>query len=221
MKQPPRIIAIEGIDGSGKGTQSRLLAERLCAMGHQAGVISFPDYTKPYGKLVGEYLNGKFGDLATAPIVPVSLLYSLNRKECHDEMRALMGDGKTLIIDRYIGSNLAHQGAKLEPEELEEYVDLMERTEHELLYLPRPDVTIFLDVDEETAHANVATKAARAYTDASHDLHEADSVYMGKVRGTYRALSDRFGWRRVSCGGPQGMRPAADINHEVFSRMYL
>ena len=221
IKQPPSIIAIEGIDGSGKGTQSALLAERLNALGHKTTVISFPDYTLPYGKLIGDYLKGAFGDIKTAPVIPLSLLYSMNRAERRSDIQNASRDNQTLILDRYTGSNLAHQGARLPPDELDGYVELMEQAEYGMLFLPRPDITIFLDVDEGLAEANVGNKAPRAYTDATHDLHESDRDYMGKVRATYRLLSDRYGWRRVSCGDATKMRTAGDIHHEVFSRMYF
>ena len=227
MKKFPEMIAIEGIDGSGKGTQSRLLTERLNAMGQATVTLSFPDYDTPFGKLVGAYLNGAYGSLETAPVVPVSMLYAMNRCEVMRNIYAMKkaaGKGVNevvVILDRYTGSNLAHQGARLPASEREAYYDLMEYTEHGLNGLPIPDVTIFLDVDEATAHDNVAKKDARAYTDASHDLHESSADYMAEVRRVYRDLSDKYGWRRIVCSSGGVMRSAEDIGHEVFSRAFF
>lgn len=228
MKKFPEMIAIEGIDGSGKGTQARLLAERLNAMGQKTLVLSFPDYEKPFGKLVGAYLNGEYGSIDTAPVVPVSMLYAMNRKEVMTNLwemkkgfNPLGSDDVVVILDRYTGSNLAHQGARLPADERDAYYDLMEYTEYKLNSLPRPEVTIFLDVDEATAHDNVAKKGERAYTDASHDLHESSTAYMAEVRSVYRDLSDKYGWRRVVCSSGGVMRSAEDIGHEVFSRAFF
>lgn len=227
MKKFPEMIAIEGIDGSGKGTQARQLANRLNAMGQHTLVLSFPDYEKPFGKLVGEYLNGKFGDLQSAPVVPVSMLYAMNRKEVMTNLWEMkkavnpMGSDVVVILDRYTGSNLAHQGARLPGDERDAYYDLMEYTEYKLNSLPRPDVTIFLDVEEATAHDNVAKKADRTYTAAKHDLHESSTDYMAEVRGVYRDLSDKYGWRRIVCSTGGVMRSAEDIGHEVFSRAFI
>ena len=227
MKKFPEMIAIEGIDGSGKGTQARQLAERLNALGQKTLVLSFPDYEKPFGKLVADYLNGKFGDLQSAPVIPVSLLYAMNRKEVMTNLWGLKkavspsGTDIVVILDRYTGSNLAHQGARLPGDERDAYYELMEYTEYSLNSLPRPDVTIFLDVEEATAHDNVAKKGDRAYTDASHDLHESSTDYMAEVRGVYRDLSDKYGWRRIVCSTGGVMRSAEDISHEVFSRAFL
>lgn len=220
IKTPPRIIAIEGIDGSGKGTQARLLLEKLTTIGHSASIISFPDYGLQTGKLIASYLNGGYGDIDAAPVIPISLLYSLNRAERQTELRSGK-QGHTIILDRYTGSNLAHQGAKLPAEEFNGYVELMMHMEHTVLHLPRADVTIFLDVDENQSHANVAVKGDRAYTAEKHDLHESNLPYLAKVRTTYRLLADRYGWRRVDCSNGGGMRAPADIAHEVFSRMYF
>lgn len=227
MKKFPEMIAIEGIDGSGKGTQARLLTERLNALGQATVTLSFPAYDMPFGKLVGAYLNGAYGSLDTAPVVPVSMLYAMNRREVMQNLYALknaagkgVGD-VVVILDRYTGSNLAHQGARLPAGERDEYFEFMEYTEHELLSLPRPSCTIFLDVDEATAHDNVAKKGERAYTDASHDLHESSADYMAEVRRVYRALADKHGWRRVVCSTGGVMRSAEDIGHEVFSRAFF
>ena len=227
MKKFPEMIAIEGIDGSGKGTQARLLTERLNAMGQASVTLSFPAYDKPFGKLVGAYLNGEYSSIDTAPVVPVSMLYAMNRREVMQNLYALKnaaGKGVNdvvVILDRYTGSNLAHQGARLPADRRDVYFELMDYTEHELLSLPRPSCTIFLDVDEATAHDNVAKKGERAYTDASHDLHESSTAYMAEVRSVYRALADKHGWRRIVCSSGGVMRSAEDIGHEVFSRAFL
>ena len=220
IKPPPRIIAIEGIDGSGKGTQATLLRDTLRAIGHDSNVISFPDYTTPYGKEIAKYLNGGFGSLETAPVLPISLLYALNRVERRDDIHHLKNAG-TVIFDRYMGSNLAHQGARLPPEQRDAFFDMMEYTEYENLYLPRPDVTIFLDVDEEVSKSNVAKKAKRGYTNATHDLHESSDAYLAEVKNVYRQLADKYGWRRVNCAPGGVMRPTDEIGYEVFARIFL
>lgn len=220
MINPPKLIAIEGIDGAGKATQATLLGQRFAVMGQTNSVFSFPAYETRMGGIVGAYLNGRFGDLKTTHPLPISTLYALNRYEMRYQIIDAANKG-VAILDRWTGSNLAHQGARIEDDlEFEEFVTTMREIEHGLLGLPKPDVVIFLDVSTANSKDNVATKEARSYTEASHDIHEADAQYLEAVRQRYRQLADMFNWRRVDCAPNGVMRSVEDIGHEVFSKVF-
>src|ERR1700755_1095261 len=105
---PGRLIAIEGIDGSGKGTQLRLLQEALRARGVAVHATNFPHYQSWFGTMVGQFLNGKFGALETVDPHFAALLYAGDRFEAKRELTDAIAQGKLVLADRYIASNLAH-----------------------------------------------------------------------------------------------------------------
>src|SRR6202021_2375686 len=139
-----KLIAIEGIDGSGKGTQLDLLSGELDARGLATFRISFPRYGSFYGKLVGRFLNGEFG--ALGGVVPhlSALLYAGDRLEAKPEIEAALSAGKIVLADRYVGSNLAHQSARVPPEQREEFFAGLKKLEIGLYGLPVEDLVIFL-----------------------------------------------------------------------------
>src|SRR5580704_15426600 len=108
------LIAIEGIDGSGKGTQSRILVERLRQSGRKVELISFPRYEETFfGRLIGSFLNGQFGTLDQVHPVLVSLLFAGDRFESRPKLEKALATCDVVVLDRYVASNVAHQGAKI------------------------------------------------------------------------------------------------------------
>src|SRR3974390_3368535 len=145
---PPRgkLIALEGIDGSGKRTQLDLLAGELDARGIATFRISFPRYESFFGKLVGRYLNGEFGVLDAVDPHLSALLYAGDRLEAKPEIEAALSSGRIVLADRYVGSNMAHQSARVVPERREEFLSWLKRLEYELYALPPENLVIYLRV---------------------------------------------------------------------------
>jgi dTMP kinase len=141
-----KLIALEGIDGSGKGTQLDLLASELDRRGLDTFRISFPRYESFYGKLVGRYLNGDFGSLDAVDPHLSALLYAGDRLEAKPEIEAALSAGKIVLADRYIGSNMAHQSARVPPEQREEFFAWLKRLEYGLYALPMEDLVVYLRV---------------------------------------------------------------------------
>lgn len=212
------LIALEGIDGSGKGTQALLLQERLVASGLSAGLLSFPRYEETlFGKSIGDFLNGRFGALNEVNPFLVSLLYAGNRFESRGLLLKACAENDVLVIDRFVASNIAHQGAKLDEDEREEFVEWIGKIEHEVFQLPRPDLVVLLDLPAEQAQQLIARKQARGYTDKATDIHEADRQYLAKVRDVYLHLSSREpNWHRVDCYRDGILRTIDDIATEIW-----
>ncbi len=134
------LIVIEGIDGSGKGTQADLLCRRLRADGRRVRLFSFPSYTETFfGREVGRYLNGDYGSLTSVPVEFAALLYAGDRFEKKQSLVAALADGGIVICDRYVPSNLAHQAAKLHGERQDALRGWIAALEYEVYGLPRPD----------------------------------------------------------------------------------
>lgn len=210
------IIVIEGIDGSGKNTQATLLQKALDARKVPHRLWHFPLYQETFfGKEVANYLNGEYGDLDHTHPKLTALLYAGDRFEKRDEMLAELERGTTIILDRYVPSNIAHQGAKLDPKEFKEFKDWVEELEYGVFGLPRPDLTVFLDMPPEISYNLVLEKSKREYTDKKQDLHEENTTYLRKVYDHFTTLSQEEGWKKIQCY--EGTTPRSiEAIHEQF-----
>jgi len=221
------LVAFEGIDGSGKATQAKLLVDRLTnhfgaewdATGAYstfkgASLYSFPDYDTESGQHLKRYLRGDMGSLGSNDPFLVSLLYALNRYQHRDQMKHLMEHCGTLIVcDRYVASNLAHQGAN-EPSRrrrgnLLQYIDAVEHGE---LELPRPDLVILLDLTSEQSFRRTHAR------DDAPDLHQDSLDYMTNVRQVYLELEDTYAsWHLIKCMDAEGKdRSVEEIHEEIW-----
>jgi dTMP kinase len=194
-----KLIVLEGIDGSGKRTQLDLLASELDARGLDTFRISFPRYESFYGKLVGRYLNGEFGALDAVDPHLSALLYAGDRLEAKLEIEAALSSGKIVLADRYIGSNVAHQSARVPLEQREEFFAWLKKLEYGLYALPAEDLVIYLRVPVQEAHRLVGLKSARGYTSLKRDIQEADIKHLEQTAIIYDRLATEANWARINC----------------------
>ncbi len=215
------LIVIEGVDGSGKGTQAQQLAERLTGTGRRVRLLSFPRYRETlFGHAIGDFLNGRFGQLNEVHPFLASVLYAADRYESKSVLTEALEQCDVVVCDRYVPSNLAHQGAKLDGAEREELLRTIERIEFEVFALPRPSLVVLLDVPIEIAQLNIAAKKPRSYTDKAADLQEADAEYLQRVRDVYLQLASADPkWQRVDSVRNGQQRPIAQIGDDIFSRV--
>lgn len=209
------IIAIEGIDGSGKGTQSKWLVDELTRMGRQVDFLQFPQYTTTdFGKEVGHYLNGEYGALDQVHPKFSAMLYALDRFQCRDRISASVASGHIVVCDRYVGSNLAHQSARVDVEKRGETQAWIANLEFAILGVPKPDIVFFLDMPPLNAKTLIAKKDARSYTDKAADLHEASTDHLQDSLDIFRELAKRFEWIRIDCMDRDGSIKAPRIVHQ-------
>lgn len=213
------LIAFEGIDGSGKGTQARRLYDRLLESGARAALLSFPRYEATlFGRAIGQFLNGRFGKLDEVNPFLVSLLYAGDRFESRRVLEEVRAAQDVVVLDRYVPSNIAHQCAKLPAAEQQELRNWIQQIEYGIYELPRPDVVLLLDLPVAQAQDLIAQKARRSYTDKAADLQEADSRYLERVRNAYQALAETEpNWRVVDClSSNAGVRGIDEIADEIW-----
>lgn len=209
-------IAIEGIDGSGKGTQTQLLRERLRDEGFVTESLSFPAYSLThFGKIVGRYLNGDFG--GTVHPLFASLLFAIDRFEQGPTLADMLFRADVVIADRYTLSNLAHQGALLDPSERPGFRELLTTLEHSIFGTLRPDMTILIDINASEAQKRIAAKNPRCYTAMSADIHEADLTYLASVRLEYLELATLRGIPVIYSSKAAGFKSQNEIAEEVYS----
>lgn len=213
-----KLITIEGIDGSGKGTQSQLLIEKLKQSGKKVKMYSFPAYEETFfGKEVGAFLRGEFGSIDEVHPKLASVLYASDRLEQKPKMLKDLADGYYVVCDRYVESNMGHQAAKFSSEERPEFINWLNELEYGVNALPKPDITFFLDVPLSVSKELVLKKKQRSYTDDKEDIHEAAHGYLEKVYQVYQYLNDLYNWRRVPCVENGTIRSIEQINSELLS----
>jgi dTMP kinase len=219
MTPPGKLIAIEGIDGSGKGTQVDLLQKALIAAGYPVYSTGFPQYDSWFGKMVGQFLNGDFGALETVDPHFSALLYAGDRFEAKPRLEAALNEGKIVLADRYVGSNLAHQTARAPAADRPAFVSWIEHLEYNIYNLPRETLVLYLRVPPRAAQELVARKSARSYTSVKQDIQEASLHHLEAASSMYDQLSLRPNWATVPCFDEDraAMRPQKDIATEILA----
>jgi dTMP kinase len=214
-----KLIAIEGVDGSGKRTQTELLSRALSARGIACLTVSFPHYDSFFGRMIGRFLNGEFGELGAVDPHFAALLYAGDRLEAKPQLEAALAAGKTILADRYVASNLAHQGARVSPEQRGEFVAWLRRLEYETYGLPAESLVVYLRVLPAQAQQLVERKAAREYTSLKHDLLESDLTHLEQAARVYEALAAEPNWVTIECldAGSQAMRSPEEIHRAVLA----
>jgi dTMP kinase len=213
------LLAIEGIDGAGKGTQAARLAETAAEQGRRVASFSFPLYDgNPFSRAVADYLNGEFGTADEVHPELAALLYAGDRLHARPRIVSALRENDLVVCDRYVASNQAHQGGKLTGEARRRLLAWLEEVEYGEFALPRPQLVILLDAPVALARRLVGRKAARGYTTLEADIHEADAVHSSATREVYLELAERDGWRVVSTAGDDGAaRDVDDIAAEIWT----
>lgn len=226
MSERGKLFAIEGGDGSGKATQAEKTREYVSdILGKNVMKASFPRYGEPSAQLVERMLNGEFGDLKTVneriPPEFIALAFAADRLAGTPEIKAHIeaSPDNYAVLDRYMGSNVAHQGAKIEDtESRHSFYNWVQRAEVDDLGMLEPDHNVVLLVPPKTSHSNVASKGQRGYTEKTHDIHEADSEYQERVKLAYEELCELFPHRYtpIECTDMNGkMRTREAIQQDI------
>lgn len=217
MPATGKLLALEGIDGSGKLTQMELLARALELRRLPFRRLSFPRYDAFFGHLVAAYLNGEFGGLDQVDPHFSALLFAGDRLETKPLIESELAAGKMILADRYIGSNLAHQGARVPKEKREEFLAWLKKLEYEIYALPPEDLAIYLRVAPREAHRRVAEKGARQYTSLRRDLQESSLAHLEAAAAVYDRLAAQPNWVTVSCADSSGApRSPEEIQREIL-----
>lgn len=215
-------IVIEGTDGSGKGTQFRLLADRLTDAGYEVATFDFPQYDKSSSYFVREYLNGKYGTADEVGPYTGSLFYALDRFEASHDIRKALSEGKIVLANRFVGSNMAHQGTKFQhAEERRGYFIWLDNLEFEMLRVPRPDISFVLRVPAEVAQGLVDQKEDRSYTDKKRDIHEADLSHLQRAVAVYDDMCELFpqDFVRVDCVRNNNLLPIEAVQDLLWQKI--
>lgn len=217
------LIVLEGLDGAGKSTQLKMLTNYLQSLGKQVEYLHFPRYEAPYyGELIGKFLRGDFGAIDQVHPQLVALLFALDRGDAAANILSWIDEGRCVILDRYVYSNIAFQCAKLndsaEAESLRNWIFDIEYGKYSI---PKPDLNIFLDVPIEFVDERLKSSREgddhREYLEGKSDIHEADIAFQLRVREQYLAQCGKDpSFLRVDCKNEEGHMLEPDT---IFARI--
>ena len=184
-------IVLEGVDGSGKSTQIANLQAMLSEQGIATEYLHFPRFDAPYfGDLIARFLRGELGSVEQVDPYIVAMLYAGDRRDAAQMIRGWLDEGKVVICDRYVYSNIGYQCAKVEDEaERERLREWILSLEYDYFLIPRPDVSLFLDVPEAFTERKLKQEVRegddRAYLHGKKDIHEQSMELQRRVRQVY------------------------------------
>ena len=219
------LIVLEGVDASGKATQTKKLCERLTAEGKSLMKITFPDYDSPSSAPVKMYLSGELGETAdSVNAYAASALFAVDRFcSYRKNWKDFLDNGGFVIADRYVTSNFIHQASKIEdPVKRDEYLDFQSDFEYEKIGLPKPDAVLFLDVPPEVSLKLIAERENKFDSEASHDIHERDPKHLFKSYESAVYVADKFNFIKINCtenGKLKTIEEISDIIYESISNL--
>ncbi len=212
------LIVIEGVDCSGKETQTENLYNNLLKEGFKVMRISFPDYESDSSSLVKMYLRGDFGKSAyDVNPYTASAFFAVDRFASYKtKWGDFLKDG-IVIADRYVTSNMVHQASKMTSDrEKEDYINWLYDFEYEKLGLPKPDMVLFLDMPPEiSARLNMERKN-KITGEAVKDIHESDLGYLKASYDNAHFVAAHQGWKRIDCAPCNNLRTIEDISEEIL-----
>lgn len=224
-----KFFVLEGVDGSGKATQTELLADALKRKGHQVEKIDFPQYGKGSARLLEMYLNGGYGTAEEIGPYRASIFYACDRYDASFKIRQWIAEGRIVISDRYIASNIGHQGGKIikDKKEWEKYVNWLHDLEYNIFKIPRPDCTFILKISPELSMRmsnnikNTEKKQKRALylgSDRMKDIHESDKKHLENTLKSYIEISKKFPkeYKIIECQKKDNFLPIKDIHPKIL-----
>ena len=211
-----KLIIIEGTDGSGKSTQFKLLTQRLQQENVAFQKLVFPQYSEPSSALIRMYLGGEFGSSPSdVNAYAASAFYAVDRYASYKKTWGQWYENGGLVVsDRYTTSNAVHQTAKEPPEKQAEFLKWLYEFEYDKMGLPRPDLTIYLDVPTDFTEKLMRSREAATHTSA--DIHEQDLEYLATCRRIGKAAAAFYGWTVIDCVRDGAMRTIEDIHEEIY-----
>ncbi len=200
-----KLIVVDGIDGSGKATQVKILKQTLIKEGFKVKTIDFPKYdTNFFGKLIGEYLSGVYGDFIEVDPRLASVLYAADRFESSAEIKKWLEEGCVVIADRYATANQIHQGGKISNlKKRKEFLEYLDKMEYSVFKIPRPDLVVYLDVPYEVSKMwleRKVTQRKKKYLKGRKDVAEDNLMHLKNSRESAIMLAKASkNWVKIEC----------------------
>ncbi|MFZ2970316.1 MAG: dTMP kinase [Minisyncoccia bacterium] len=202
-KSKGKLIVIDGIDGAGKATQTKLLIKKLNEKGFLTATLDFPQYYNNFfGKMIGRFLNGEFGNAPETNPYLASVLYAADRWESGKKIEKWLKDGRIVILDRYASSNQIHQGGKISDlKKKKKFLNWLEEMEFGVFKIPKPDAILFLNVPYEISKVLLKKKNSRGYVkNGKNDKVEKSRTYQqSSYQQSLDLIKKHNNWFEISC----------------------
>ncbi|MGV8905382.1 MAG: dTMP kinase [Acetobacterium sp.] len=224
MKPKGKLIVIEGVDGSGKQTQTELLYKRFIADGQKVMLISYPRYDKESSAMVKLYLSGAFGEDPgdVSPYI-ASTFYTADRYASYKEdYEAFLNEGGIVLADRYTTSNMVHQAGKIKKAvERKRFLDWLWDYEFNVFGLPIPDRVFFLNIPPEVNQKLMENRNNKITGNAEKDIHEKSSEHLKDAYESALALVKEYSWTEIRCIEQGELRSIENIHEEIWSKIKI
>lgn len=215
-----KLVVIEGLDGSGKSTQLKLLPENLKKKGVLTRTVSFPNYESDSSSLVKMYLSGQFGSKPEdVNAYAASMFFAVDRyASFKTDWGEFYNAGNTVIAGRYTTSNAFHQTSKLKREEWEGFLSWLYDIEYEKMQIPKPDVVVFLDMPTDISQKLLTNRYDQ--NGGGRDIHERDLEYLEHCRQAALFTAKFSGWKIINCAKDGVLRTVDDIASEIADTVF-
>jgi dTMP kinase len=226
-KQSGKFIVFEGIDGSGKSTQTKLLTQYLKEKGYEAIKIDFPQHGQKSSGLVDEYLTGKYGSADEVGPYRASIFYACDRYDASFQIKKWLQEGKIVIADRYLASNIGHQGGKIKNKaQWLKYVKWLYDLEYNLFGIPKPDITIILKsnpyyslkLSSQVTDQEKLVKRQAYLSGNKRDIHETSENHLASALNSYLRAASEFprDFTVVDCLQKDQLLSPSEINQKII-----
>ena len=217
-----KLYVIEGSDGSGKATQSKLLYERLLKEGKNVKLISFPDYNSDSSALVKMYLAGEFGkNVDNVSIYAAPTFYAVDRfASVKKDWEDFYNNGGIIIADRYTTSNMVHQAAKItNKKEKDKFLNWLWELEFELFELPIPDLVLFLDVKPEISQKLMKSRPNKITNKKEKDIHEKNGKFLSESYNNALYVARKYHWKIINCNNGSNIKDKKIIHEKIYKEI--
>ncbi len=224
-----KFFVLEGMDGSGKATQSKRLLNELQKKGHRVEWVDFPQYGKGSAALLEMYLNGGYGTAEEIGPYRASIFYACDRYDASFKIRQWIAEGKVVISDRYVASNIGHQGGKIvkDKKAWNMYINWLHNLEYDIFKIPKPDYTFILKISPELSMKmsnnikNIEKKQKRILylgDSKAKDIHEADKNHLENTLKSYVEISKKYPkeYKIVECEEKNNFLPIEVIHQKIL-----
>jgi len=215
-----KFIVLEGTDGSGKTIQFQHLLARLKKQKIDVRTLDFPRYGKPSSYFVEQYLKGNYGNWEEVGAYRASLFYALDRFAVSSKIKHWLEQGKVVLSDRYVGSNLGHQGVKIKSRTArKQFFDWVNDLEYKILALPKPDINIFLHMPSDIAYTLIDNKGKLKYLNSKRrDIHERDISHIKRAEKVFCEVVKLFpkDFITVECMREEKLLSIKEVEKEIW-----